>query len=258
MSSDAREELRRRIAAFPRWHYALDLDGITTPVAVPGHQVRHAERRRYFFDPLVRLCGGSLRGRSVLDLGCNAGFWSLAAVEHGCDRVCGIDGRAMHVEQAELVFEVKRVPPSRYRFVRGDVLDFDLSSLGSFDVVLCLGLLYHVNQPVQLLTRAAGVNSDILLIDTTIHPTEEVVFALRHDEPDDPRNALASSFVLFPSPSAVIAIVRSLGYHGLVLKPDFDDYVASRDFLEGRRRAFLCARTTDLSPLLPLAESSFG
>lgn len=258
MSSDRRQVLRQRIAAFPRWHYEFDLDGIRTPVAVPGHEVRHAERRRYFFDPLVRLCGGSLRGRSVLDLGCNAGFWSLAAVEHGCDRVCGIDGRAMHVEQAELVFEVKGVPASRYRFVHGDVLDFDLSSLGSFDVVLCLGLLYHVNQPVQLLARAADVNSDILLIDTTIHPTEEAGFALRHDEPDDPRNALRAQLVLFPSASAVIAIVRSLGYHGLVLKPHFDNYLASRDFAQGRRRAFLCARQMDLSSLLPLAESSFG
>jgi ribosomal protein L11 methylase PrmA len=41
----------------------------------------------------------------VLDLGCNAGFWSLAAIDAGADLVVGIDGRQMHIDQANLVFE---------------------------------------------------------------------------------------------------------------------------------------------------------
>src|SRR2546423_487545 len=75
-------ELRERVEAFPRWHYQFDLgNGITTPIWKRDRINRHEQRRRYFFDALLRVTGGSLRGRRVLDLGCNAGFWSLNAIE---------------------------------------------------------------------------------------------------------------------------------------------------------------------------------
>src|SRR3954451_7714811 len=103
--------LRERVAGFPQWHYEFDLGGVRTPIFDQAHVNRHAQRRAYFFEPLVRLCGGSLAGRRVLALGCNAGFWSLAAIDAGADFVLGIDARRMHVEQANLVFEAKGVEP---------------------------------------------------------------------------------------------------------------------------------------------------
>src|SRR5260370_26902182 len=83
------DELRSRVAAFPGWHYQFNLDGIPTPIWNEIAITRHEKRGRYFFDTLVRLCGGSLKGRRVLDLGCNAGWWSLKAIEAGCDFVAG-------------------------------------------------------------------------------------------------------------------------------------------------------------------------
>jgi tRNA (mo5U34)-methyltransferase len=50
----------------------------------------------------------------VLDFGCIAGYWSLRAVQTGCDFVLGIDGRQMHIDQANFVFDVKEVDRSRY------------------------------------------------------------------------------------------------------------------------------------------------
>jgi 2-polyprenyl-3-methyl-5-hydroxy-6-metoxy-1,4-benzoquinol methylase len=97
------DRLRERIADFPRWHYEFDLGGVRTPIAHRTYVNRHAQRREYFFIPLIRLCGGSPAGKRVLDLGCNAGFWSLAAVEAGAEAVVGIDGRQMHIDQANLV-----------------------------------------------------------------------------------------------------------------------------------------------------------
>src|SRR5438874_11343056 len=91
-------DIATRIASFPRWHYEFELDGHLTPIFDPAYANRHRQRRRYFFDALLHTCGGSLKGLRVLDLGCNAGFWSLAAIEGGCDLVYGVDGRAMHVE----------------------------------------------------------------------------------------------------------------------------------------------------------------
>ena len=152
------DELERRIAAFPGWYYFFEFDnGVTTPALDPGTFNRHRQRRAYFFQPLLALCGGSLHGRRVLDLGCNAGFWSLQALEAGADFVLGVDARQMHVDQANLVFEAKGTDPSRYRFETGNVFEHELAE--RFDVVLCLGLLDHVAKPVELfelMTRAGA------------------------------------------------------------------------------------------------------
>lgn len=163
------DELRRRVESFDRWHYAIKLaEGVVTPVAHPREQVRHRHRRSHFFDPMVRLLGGTLEGRRVLDLGCNAGFWSLTSRRNGADFVLGVDGRQMHVDQSNLVFEAKGVGRNKYEFVCANLFDMDFSSYGRFDVVLCLGLMYHVAKPVELLEVISAVNSDVLIIDTDV------------------------------------------------------------------------------------------
>jgi tRNA (mo5U34)-methyltransferase len=251
------EEIRRRAERFDRWHYQFDLQGVLTPIWNPDCINRHCQRKGYFFDPLIALCGGSLSGKRVLDLGCNAGYWSLAAIEAGCDFVCGIDGRKMHIEQANLVFEANGVDRKRYNFLECDLLKTDMAKLGNFDVVLCLGLLYHVNRPIELLESIRRSNTDLLVIDTSLHPGDQPILHLQHDTLTDPRSAVESSLVFFPTVTAVIEMVRLFGYHGVVLRPDFDDYTGAEDFREGTRRAFLCARKTDLSPLTGQAETSF-
>ena len=89
----------------------------------------------YFFDPVVDLCGGSLKGKRVLDLGCNAGFWSLNAAEAGADFVLGVDGRQMHVDQSNFVLEVKGIDKSRYHFALGKIYAFDFKQYAPFSSV---------------------------------------------------------------------------------------------------------------------------
>lgn len=250
-------QLRRRIASFPRWHYEFDLSGVRTPIASDRLRIRHQERRRYFFDPLVELCGGTLVGKRVLDLGCNAGFWSLCAIEAGCKFVLGVDGRRTHIDQAELVFEQNRVATDRYRFVAADVFDLELDSEGRFDVVLCLGLLYHVSDPAHLIERIADWNSDLLLIDTSLSPGRKPRFAVEYERTDDPSNALTSERVLVPSRDAVLELVRAAGYSAVTLEPRFTTYRGSFDYWLAARRAFLGAKRTELDPLAARIEANY-
>jgi tRNA (mo5U34)-methyltransferase len=243
------EELRTRIASFPRWHYEFDLQGVKTPIFNPAHANRHRERVRYFFDPLVEVFDGSLKGKRVLDLGCNAGFWSLKAIEAGCDFVLGIDGRQMHIDQANLVFEANMVDEARYRFRTGNVFTDDFSGEGSFDIVLCLGLLYHVSKPVELIERIAAVNTDVLLIDTEVSGSGGASYRLRRESIDEPRNAVDFETVFIPSRRAVINLASAFGYTVVPLRLRASSYRGMRGYLRGKRVAFMCAKHTDLSAL---------
>lgn len=255
--------LRQRVASFPRWHYEFDLNGVRTPIFHDAYVNRHAQRKRYFFEPLVQLCGGSLAGKRVLDLGCNAGFWSLAAVDAGADFVLGVDGRQMHIDQANLVFDVKGVESSRYRFELSDIFELELQEK-PFDIVLCLGLLYHVSKPFELMERIAGWNSDLLIIDTRLHnrlrgPYLRIV----EQDLDDPRAAVDRAVALHPTSEAVAKLGDTYGYRTVMLQPRFTSWQASTSYREGRRRAFICAKHTKLEGLHaeavgtnPLAPSS--
>ena len=243
------DELRARIASFPRWHYQFELQGIKTPIFDPGHINRHEQRARYFFDPLVELSGGSLKGKRILDLGCNAGFWSLKVIEAGCDFVLGIDGRQMHVDQANLVFEANRIDRSRYQFRTGNVFTNNFSDAGPFDVVLCLGLMYHISKPVELLDRIAAVNTDLLLIDTSVSGVGGASIRFRRESLDEPRNSVDYETVFILSRQAVIELAHSFGYSVVPLRMNATNYEGMQPYLRGKRLAFMCAKKTNLSSL---------
>lgn len=243
------EQLRAEVARFPVWHYEFDLNGVTTPIRVPAHRNRHAQRSRYFFEPLVGLFGGSLKGKRVLDLGCNAGYWSLKAIEAGADYVLGVDGRQMHVDQANLVFQAKEIEPQRYKFRTGNVFTDDFAGEGPFDIVLCLGLLYHVSKPVELIERIAAINTDVLLIDTEVSGLSGVVWRTRRESLDEPRNAIDYEQVFIPSRLGVIELARAFGYAAVALQVDASSYSGMSGYVRGKRVAFMCAKKTDLSSL---------
>lgn len=242
-------EIRAKIASFPRWHYQFDLAGNLTPIYREKWITRHRERKRYFFDPVVQVCGGSLKGKRVLDLGCNAGFWSLVAAEAGADFVLGVDGRQMHADQANFVFDVKGIDKSRYHFMVANLYEADLSKYAPFDLVFCFGLMYHIAKPVNLIEIISKVNSDILVIDTGIIRLPGSFVRYRQEKKDDPRATMEYELVSSPTKEAIRDMVQNFGYKGVVLKPQFTDWVGSKRYEIGLRRAFLCAKKTDLSRL---------
>jgi SAM-dependent methyltransferase len=241
-----RDDIEARIASFPYWHYEFDLAGHRTPIWGRPHRNRQQQRASYIIDPLLRLFGGSLSGKRVLDLGCNAGYWSLRAVEAGCDFVLGIDGRQMHVDQANFVFEVKEIDRSRYEFVTGDVYATDLSAEGPFEIALCLGLLYHVSDPATLIEKIGELNTEVLLIDTSLSRMPGHFLELRRESAESPLDAIREQFVTFPSRRAVIALAEAAGYSVATLSPAFSSYEGAPDYLYGGRRAFFCAKDPDL------------
>ncbi len=225
------------------WHYALEMaPDIVTPIRENAWINRHAQRVRYFWEPLLRKQPEIFRGARVLDLGCNAGFWTLKALEAGAREVVAIDARPLHIAQASLLLKAKAIEPVRYRLIQKNLFDLDFEELGRFDVILLLGLLYHVVKPFELLERISAANDQLLIIDTKVSRLEFPAMEIIREELDDPRMAADWPLVAVPSASAIHEMTRVLGYDCETLEPKFDDWEGSPDYRDGDRLAFWCWR----------------
>lgn len=239
------EAIREQVASFPYWHYAFDLGyGIVTQ---PGHgdANRQAQRLAHLFPPLLHLSGGSLHGLTVLDAGCNQGFWSIEAAKAGAQSVLGMDGRAEHVAAAHFVAAVLAVPNVSFETL--DVFDPALLQHEPFDVVLCLGLLYHVDRPLELLERLFALTRRWLVVDTSVVDVQAAVLHLLFEDPDDPRNAVGDGLVAVPSREAVERMLWHIGCQTVWRLP-----MRNRDlpaaYVQGRRCAWIAARRSQDAP----------
>jgi tRNA (mo5U34)-methyltransferase len=142
MLSDAPDRLRREIAALGPWFHNIDLGGVQT---APQHFLGDypAIKWRCFADAIP----ADLTGKTVLDIGCNGGFYSIEMKRRGAARVLGIDHDADYLMQARFAAEVTGLD---IEFARLSV--YDVGALGErFDLVLFLGVLYHLRHPLLAL-----------------------------------------------------------------------------------------------------------
>ena len=133
--------------------YAWPLQpGLEVPVLGDELESVHQTRRDMIEAPArERLAAPAA---SALDLACNEGYFSHRLLEWGAQRVVGIDIRELNIRRATLVRDHFGIDPARLAFEVGDVFALDGARLGTFDVVLSLGLVYHVEDPVGAIRRA--------------------------------------------------------------------------------------------------------
>jgi tRNA (mo5U34)-methyltransferase len=89
------EEIRQRALELGNWFHNINLGGVQT---APDHFLGDypAVKWRRFANALPT----DLQGKTVLDIGCNAGFHSIEMKRRGAERVIGIDLEDMYLEQA--------------------------------------------------------------------------------------------------------------------------------------------------------------
>jgi len=119
---------------------------------------------------VVDACGGSLEGRTVVDLGCLEGGFTLAFAQRGATHVVGIEARELSVQRCELARSLLGVDNAT--FVVADVKD-ELDRHDPFDVVFATGILYHVADPAAFLRTMRSACGYVALVDTHVARPDE-------------------------------------------------------------------------------------
>ena len=103
----------------------------------------------------------------VVDLGCAHGYYTLEMARRGADAL-GIEGREEWVRRANDMKSHTKIENAR--FVHDDARNLTVGKYGTFDVVLCLGLLYHLDAPdvFEFLSNISQCCTDFAIIDTQI------------------------------------------------------------------------------------------
>ena len=116
-------------------------------------------------------------GARAIDLACSEGWFSHRLLEWGAQSVTAIDIREENVRRAELVRAHLDIDAQRLSLRRADVFELAPAVLGTFDVVLCFGLIYHLKNPVGALRIARALTSGVCLVESQL--TEQVA-PIRH------------------------------------------------------------------------------
>jgi tRNA (mo5U34)-methyltransferase len=215
------EQIRSRVRELGDWFHNLDLKGVQT---APGHFL--GDYPRSFWRALENLLPWDLTGKTVLDVGCNAGFFSIEMKKRGAARVVGIDSDERYLAQARLAVEVAETEVELRKL---DV--YHVAELGErFDIVLFMGVLYHLRHPLlalDLLREHAC--KDLLLVQTLVrgslaperkwkpdYPFEETAI---FDDPDWPKMHFVEGEYAhdwtnwwIPNRACAAAMTRSAGF----------------------------------------------
>ena len=203
------------------WFHRIDLGmGITTKSeSVMGEPVDHP---REVWQNIQQHLPQNMQGQTLLDIGCNAGFYVFEAKRRGATRVVGVDGQRQHVRQALFV---RKILGLDVEFRRLNVYELDQHSIGQFDITLALGLVYHLKHLVLALENLYKVTRRLLIVETAIMPPDKTPQSFSHplgntqmqlhplaivENPPQAKEQVCNWFL--PSPEALRALLINTGF----------------------------------------------
>jgi len=169
MAQDAMtpEEVQAQVERLGPWFHNMELKGVRT---APHHFLGDypAMKFRNFAHAIPR----DLSGKTVLDVGCNAGFYSMEMKRRGAGRVVGIDSEDLYLEQARFATAVNGMRDIEFH----KMSVYDVAALGErFDFVIFMGVLYHLRHPLLALDLLREhVVGDLMLFQSMLRGSREV------------------------------------------------------------------------------------
>lgn len=238
--SNPRTPLEKKIYSIGPWFHNLHLpDGTQT---APNHPL--GDFPFFKWKKISEAIPKSLKGWKVLDIGCNAGYYSFELAKRGAS-VTGIDLDEHYLRQARWAARQFNLE-SRVRFRKMQIYDLAYST-DTYDMVLFMGVFYHLRYPLLALDIVTQKFKKLLIFQTLTMPGEDVMKPVE-DLPIERRdmmqeagwpkmafieNSLAGDYTNWwaPNHAAVEAMLRSSGLK-VLRRPDHEVYLCTHSGIE--------------------------
>jgi tRNA (mo5U34)-methyltransferase len=244
------EQIRQRVSDLGEWFHNIDLRGIQT---APHHFL--GDYPRFKWQRFEGAIPADLRGMTVLDIGCNGGFYAIEMKRRGADRVVGIDSDARYLAQARFAAEVCDVE------IELQALSvYEIGRLQEkFDLVLFMGVLYHLRHPLLALdlihehvVRDTMVFQSMLRgvpdVDSTEVDDAPITETAIFDRPGFPRLHFVESRYAgdptnwwIPNRACAMAMLRSAGFQ-VTVTPEPEVFVCKTQALPRETRVAYAAK----------------
>ncbi len=210
----------------------------SAPVFDQAHYATLNESREAVMRPLLDGLKKKLNAETALDVGCGSGYFSGVLHSEGF-RVTGLDGRAENA-----VLAASRYP--RVQFFTANLEDDGVRRYGPADVVLCFGLLYHLENPFRALRNLHALTGKVLLVESMCLPSNLPLMELR----DECRTAdQGLQFVAFyPSEACLAKLMYRAGFSFVYSLRKNPEHPAYRNSLRQKKsRTMLVASRGELN-----------
>lgn len=162
------EEVNKGIINLAPWTYYFNIHNHTTESNGTFNGatiIYHRYRNDLIINSLLRLFDTNMSDLTAIDVGCNCGFFSLELDHLGVSSVTGVDLREENIKQAEFIR--KAMGLTNTSFLTQNLKDF--STIRKFDLVLNLGLMYHLSTPFEVMKSCYQMTNKVCVIDTVTH-----------------------------------------------------------------------------------------
>ena len=255
-------EISRRIEQLGPWFHRIEL-GDRLATKDESFSGEDADHPRATWEKVRACLPGDLEGKSVLDVGCNAGFYSIEMKRRGAARVLGVDSQRNLIRQAEFVRSVLGL---NIEYRRLSVYDLDPITMGQFDLTLALGLVYHCKHLVLALEKLFAITRETLILETAVYPPgassrsfahnvggmNRTLHALAYVEnTSDAKEAIYNWFL--PGVDALAAMLKNVGFDQVEVFPGINVERAilrcrkSAPYPDSRSISYLSSRLAILS-----------
>jgi tRNA (mo5U34)-methyltransferase len=160
-------QIQEDVSKLGKWFHNIDLHGVDT---APDHFL--GDYPAVKFKSFAHAIPENMQGKTVLDIGCNAGFYSIEMKRRGAARVVAIDSDERYLAQGRYAASVLG-----YEIEFRNMSVYDVASLGEkFDVVIFMGVLYHLRHPLLALDLLYDtVVGDMLIFQSMQRGSDDVV-----------------------------------------------------------------------------------
>jgi tRNA (mo5U34)-methyltransferase len=163
----SQNETKEKLLKYDNWFYEFKFsNGAKTDVSCDITRRIHQTRAEMIFPFLDQMFQRNWDEARCLDIASHQGWFAFQLALRKAHEVLGLDIRDEHIEMASLIKELSNL--NSINFKKENLYNVTIEKYGKFEITFFLGILYHLDNPLEALRKIYNVTKNICVIETQV------------------------------------------------------------------------------------------